>query len=46
MMACTEVKKVQFGTHVLLEEAEDWLDNARQRLEVVGARDYLGNIQN
>lgn len=34
-MACTEVQKIQFDTQMLLEEAEDWWDNARQILEVV-----------
>ena len=36
MIACNEVQKVQFGTHMLSEEAEDWWDNVCQRLEVVG----------
>lgn len=36
-MACTEEHKVLFGTHMLSEEAEDWWDNTRQILEVVGA---------
>lgn len=35
-MACTEVQKVQFDTHMLSEEAGDWWDNAHQRFEVVG----------
>ncbi|XP_050878174.1 uncharacterized protein LOC127081990 [Lathyrus oleraceus] len=36
-MAYTEEHKVLFGTHMLSEEAEDWWDNTRQILEVVGA---------
>ncbi|XP_050892723.1 uncharacterized protein LOC127098223 [Lathyrus oleraceus] len=36
-MACIEVQKVKFGTQMLSEEAEDWWDNARQRLNVVDA---------
>lgn len=39
MMACTEVQKVQFDTHMLSEEVEDWWDNVRQRLEDTGAED-------
>ena len=35
-MACADAQKVQFGTHMLSEEAEDWWDNTRQRLEDVG----------
>lgn len=37
-MACTKVHKVLFGTHMLSEEAEDWWDNARQRLKVTSTR--------
>lgn len=36
-MACTEAHKVHSGTHMLSEEVDVWWDNARQRLEVVGA---------
>ena len=36
VMACADAQKVQFGTHMLSEEAEDWGDNTRQRLEDVG----------
>ncbi|XP_050878076.1 uncharacterized protein LOC127081892 [Lathyrus oleraceus] len=36
VMACTEAQKAQFVTHMLLEEAEDWWDNTRQILEVIG----------
>lgn len=35
VMACSEKQKVQFGTHMLKEEAEDWWDNAHQRIENV-----------
>ncbi|XP_050878712.1 uncharacterized protein LOC127082514 [Lathyrus oleraceus] len=35
-MTCTEAEKVQFGTHMLTEEANDWWDNTRHRLEVAG----------
>ena len=34
-MACTEDQKVQFSTHMLSKEAEDWWENARQRVEFV-----------
>ncbi|XP_050907359.1 uncharacterized protein LOC127120836 [Lathyrus oleraceus] len=37
VMTCTEAQKVQFGTHMLSEEAENWWDNTRQRIEVPGA---------
>lgn len=36
MMACTKVQKVQFDTHMILEEAEDKWENVRQKLKVVG----------
>ncbi|XP_050908927.1 uncharacterized protein LOC127122669 [Lathyrus oleraceus] len=36
VMACTEAQKVQFGTHMLSGEAEDWWDNTRQILEAIG----------
>lgn len=35
-MAFTKSRKMKLRTHVLSEEAEDWWDNTRQRLEVVG----------
>lgn len=35
-MSCNEVQRVHFDTHMLSKEAEDWWDNTRQRLEVVG----------
>lgn len=35
-MACTEVQKVQVGTRMFSEEAEDLWDSACKRLEVVG----------
>lgn len=38
MMACTAAQKVSFDDDILAEEAEDWLDNARIRLEVVGTK--------
>lgn len=31
-----EAQKVQFGTHMLTEEDDDWWGNTRQRLEVAG----------
>lgn len=34
VMACIVKQKVLFGTHMMYEEAEDWWDNACQRLEV------------
>lgn len=37
-MACTEVQKVQFSTHMLEEEAKDWLNNACKRMEIVGTQ--------
>lgn len=37
VMACTKVQKVQFSTHMLSEEAEDWWDNTRRRLKFIGA---------
>lgn len=37
-MACSEVQKVQFGTHVLSKEAKDWWDNTRQRFEGDGTK--------
>ena len=36
VVSSIEDQKVLFGTYMLSEEAEDWWDNARQRLEVVG----------
>ncbi|CAL5184130.1 unnamed protein product [Lathyrus oleraceus] len=36
VIVCTEAYKVQFGTHMLEEEADDLWDNTRQRLEAVG----------
>lgn len=33
VMACIEVHKVQFGAHMMSEEADDLWDNTRQRLE-------------
>lgn len=38
VMVCTEEHKVLFDTRMLLEEAEDWWDNTRQRLNVVCAK--------
>ena len=35
-MACTEKQKEMFGTHKLSEEAEDWWDNACQRMQDKG----------
>ncbi|XP_050919188.1 uncharacterized protein LOC127136699 [Lathyrus oleraceus] len=35
-MACADAQKVLYDTHMLLEEAEYWLDNARQRFEANG----------
>ncbi|XP_050895762.1 uncharacterized protein LOC127102434 [Lathyrus oleraceus] len=35
VITCTEAQKVQFGTHMLSEEAEDWWDNTRQILEAI-----------
>ena len=35
-MACSDAQPVQFETHMLTEEAEDWWDNTRQRLADVG----------
>lgn len=36
MISCTKEHKVLFGTHMLLEETKDLLDNVYQILEVVG----------
>lgn len=36
VMACTEVQKVQFDTHMLSEEAEDQWDSVQDRSEVFG----------
>lgn len=36
MIACSEAHKVEFGTHMLSEEAEDWWDNTHQRMDVAG----------
>lgn len=36
MMNCTDAQKVQYGTHMFSEEAEDWWDNNCQRLEIDG----------
>ncbi|XP_057452366.1 uncharacterized protein LOC130744192 [Lotus japonicus] len=33
VMNCTGTQKVQFGTHMLEKEAEDWWDNTVQRFE-------------
>ncbi|XP_058764744.1 uncharacterized protein LOC131638216 [Vicia villosa] len=33
VMGCNEAQKVQFGTHMLEGEAEDWWNNNHQRLE-------------
>ncbi|XP_057415195.1 uncharacterized protein LOC130746276 [Lotus japonicus] len=33
VMNCTDAQKVQFGTHMLEKEAEDWWDNTVQRFE-------------
>ena len=35
-MACSDAQQVQFGTHMLTKEVEDWWDNTRQRLADVG----------
>jgi hypothetical protein len=35
-MDCTDAQRVRLGTHMLIGEAGDWWDNARQRLEVAG----------
>lgn len=35
-MACTDVHKVLFKPHMLVEEFEHWWENTWQRLEVVG----------
>jgi hypothetical protein len=32
-MNCIDAQKVQFGTHMLEDEAEDWWNNTRQRFE-------------
>lgn len=32
---CNEAQKVQFGTHMLVEEADDWLENKRQGLQAI-----------
>ena len=32
-MNCTDAQKVQFGTHMLVKEAEDWWINASQRYD-------------
>ncbi|XP_058757900.1 uncharacterized protein LOC131631138 [Vicia villosa] len=37
VMGCNEAQKVQFSTHMLDGEAEDWWDNSRQRLEAAGS---------
>jgi hypothetical protein len=35
-MVCTDAQNVRLGTHMLVGEAGDWWDNARQRLEAAG----------
>ncbi|XP_058732932.1 uncharacterized protein LOC131604514 [Vicia villosa] len=35
-MNCTDAQKVQFGTHMLEKEAEDWWNNTLQRFEEDG----------
>jgi hypothetical protein len=35
-MVCTDEQKVRLGTYMLIGEAGDWWDNARQRLEAAG----------
>ncbi|XP_058741833.1 uncharacterized protein LOC131614234 [Vicia villosa] len=35
-MGCNEDHKVQFGTHMLEGEAEDWWDNSRRRMKAAG----------
>lgn len=37
IMVYTDAYKVLFGTHMLSEEAEYWLENTRQRLEAANA---------
>ncbi|XP_050876727.1 uncharacterized protein LOC127080451 [Lathyrus oleraceus] len=37
-MACTKSQNVQFGIHMLLEEAKDWWDNTRQILEAISIK--------
>jgi len=36
VMNCANAQKVQYGTHMLSEEAKDWWDNSRRRLEAAG----------
>ncbi|XP_058760911.1 uncharacterized protein LOC131634282 [Vicia villosa] len=36
VMNCTDAQKVQFGTHMLEKEAEDWWNNTLQRFEEDG----------
>ncbi|XP_058760882.1 uncharacterized protein LOC131634252 [Vicia villosa] len=37
-MNCTDVQKVQFGTHRLEKEAEDWWSNIVQRFDEEGIK--------
>ena len=36
VVICMEDQKMQFSTHMLEEEDEDWWKNARQRIEILG----------
>src|SRR3954469_14835213 len=36
VMSCTDVQKVQFGTHMLTEGAEDWWSNTVRRFDEEG----------
>ncbi|XP_058768834.1 zinc finger protein GIS2-like [Vicia villosa] len=41
VMNCTDAQKVQFGTHMLGKEAEDWWNNTLQRFEEDGIEELI-----
>ncbi|XP_058741409.1 uncharacterized protein LOC131613785 [Vicia villosa] len=41
VMNCTDALKVQFGTHMLEKEAEDWWNNTLQRFEEDGIEELI-----
>ncbi|XP_058747129.1 uncharacterized protein LOC131620127 [Vicia villosa] len=41
VMNCTDAQKVQFGTHMLEKEAEDWWNNTLQRFEEDGIEELI-----
>lgn len=45
LMVCIDAQKVLFGTHMLAEEAEYWLENAHMRLDIAGTEITWGNFK-